>query len=109
MAWTRYTAVSRSRGVFASISKHGRLCLSVGACRQFGLTDTTRVDLWYDAQARRVGIKVAPDGLLKAAHLHGWVSVPVGGFCARFGISPEPGRYPVTEVDGMLVIQLETP
>lgn len=109
MAWQRYTAVSRSRGAFATISKHGRLCLSVGACRQFDLRETTRADLWYDLETRRVGIALGSSGLLKADHRQGLTALPFAGFCACFGISPKPGRYPVTEVDGMLVLRLDAP
>jgi len=107
MAWERYTEVSRHCKAFVAISQDGkRLCLNAGTCRQYGLHETTKADLWYDGETKRVGIKLHADGMLRAAYHKSCADIPFSGFCAQFGLSPTPGRYPVTEVDGMLVIQL---
>lgn len=107
MAWERYTEVSRHCETFVTISQDAnRLCLNAGTCRQCGLHETTRADLWYDGETKRVGIRLHPDGMLRASYHQSSVDIPFRGFCAQFGLSPTPGRYPVTEEDGMLVIQV---
>jgi len=113
MPFVRFTEVGRSHTPRVSISQSGLIGLSKGARTRFSVDNSTHCVLYYDDQAKRIGIELTNDSAAEGAQKIrlGRTGVDVSGrsFLSFFGIEVnETTLYPICrDADtGYLIIDL---
>lgn len=113
MAFIKYTESARSFAAKASISKAGMLSFTDGARKRFHMDEFKFCVLYYDPEARRVGVELTNDenteGARRLRHRDTGSDVAAKSFTQYFEIDVEvTTTYPATkdQETGMVVIDL---
>jgi hypothetical protein len=113
MAWQRWLDRGKHFSTFISIWRNGKLAISAGAVRRFGVNRYKYAVLFYDPVRERIGIRLTNDsterGTLKIVSHHQAGSVSAKPFLDCHGLNEYCGRrYPVKKdpEDDLLIAEL---
>ena len=113
MAWQRWLDRGKCFTAFISIWRNGKLAISAGATRRFGVNRYKYAVLFYDPVRERIGIRLTNDsterGAVKISPQHRGAVVSARSFLACHGLHEYRGRrYPVKKdpEDDLLVAEL---
>lgn len=111
MAFEKFTGAGRSFKPKLSIRKNGQLGLNYGAVERYGIDKFEYVELYYDKENNRIGLKLSnekSEGAVRCRVRSGNASIPAKSFLEYYKIDYREAKRMEVQRDeaGMLIAKL---